>query len=108
MTSKEELLNYAIEMRKRGDTYRAMIAYLENNCDDEETVKEIVRTVDKMEKENQIKVQVEKKNKPSFMNITLGVLFLLLGIILMFFLWGKGWVSTVPFILITSTIPYFL
>lgn len=100
MKTKEELLEYAIKMRSRDDSYRSMINYLNNNCDDEEVVREIVRTVDQMEKEKKIKTEAIKLKEPLNLNLIMGGLLIVIGIGLIRILWDKGYISTLPFILI--------
>ena len=96
----EELVKYAIEMRKRGDSYIAVRNYLVKNCSDEETIDKVVTEVDNYKKNHLVKEADKKPLAFLNINILLGVVFLVGGIILMFFLWNKGLISTVPFILI--------
>ncbi len=99
--TKEELLQYALKMRERGDTYRSVINYLNRNTDDEGLKKEIIQEVDRLEKENPGKNQLKPgSDSPSKFSIIMGVLFLGFGAILIPFLWNKGFISTIPFILI--------
>jgi hypothetical protein len=99
-STHEELVKYAIEMRRRGDSYVAVRNYLVKNCSDEETIGRVITEVDNYEKNHMAK-EVDKKPFAFLnINILLGAIFLVAGIILMFFLWDKGLISTVPFILI--------
>ena len=101
MKTNEELFAYCVQMRERGDTYRSMANYLNNNCEDEETIKSIVTAVNKLEKENRINSPKINKEKTPTLSLLLGTLFLVSGIVLMFFFWGMGVIFTVPFILIS-------
>ena len=100
--SKEELLKYALQMRIQGDRYRSILDFLNRNCEDEETVKEVIRTIDKLEKEKKITIQPPQKEKTriSPINLLFGGLFLTFGLILTISLWNQGFISNVPFILI--------
>ena len=97
--TKEELLDYAIKMRVRGDTYRSLLNYLQTNYSDKSIVSEIIAHVDQLEKAKSILPDSQNKTNISGMNIFLGCLCLFSGIVLIFFLWEKGWISTIPFFL---------
>jgi len=97
--SKEELLKYSIEMRLRGDTYRDMLAYLQRWTNDDKIIKEIIATVDKLEKEQKISTP-KYENSASIVSIVLGLTFIIGGIALIFVLWNKGFVASLPIILI--------
>ncbi len=99
MKTKEENLAYAIKMVQRGDTYVSIHNYLKNNCESKEEISTIVKIIDKLEKEEKIKPAVEKVSSGPNYNIIMGGVFLTCGIFSFFFLWNKGWISTVPFIL---------
>jgi hypothetical protein len=98
--TQEEVVKYAIEMRTRGDSYVAIRNYLVKNCADEDAINKALTEVDNYEKNHMAKVVDKKPFAFLNINIMLGVIFLVAGIILMFFLWDKGLISTVPFILI--------
>jgi hypothetical protein len=100
MKTKEELLAYAIKMKKRGDTFVDIRNYLNRNCDKEDLINGIIKTVDKLENENQIKIADDRKSDKSVLNLIIGGILILGGIVMVFFLWGQGFVSTIPFILI--------
>ncbi len=87
-------------MRSRGDTYRSMLGYLQSQTNDKEMISRIISEVDKLEKQKTINPEKPDLSKFSTTNVMMGLILLCGGIILLFFLWGKGWVSTVPFILI--------
>lgn len=99
MKTKEELLAYAIKMFERGDTYRTIFNYLHNNCEDEKTIEEIVAEIQKLEKEQKIVQEKESKGWID-VNVIGSVLVIFFGAILIHFLWGKGYVSTLPFAVI--------
>ena len=56
MKSKSELLAYSIKIIERGDGYRSLINFLNNNGEDEKLIEEIVSDVGALEKEGKIKV----------------------------------------------------
>ncbi|MDR1171845.1 MAG: hypothetical protein LBL24_05255 [Bacteroidales bacterium] len=96
--TKEELLRYAVKMRQRGDTYYDIKQYLERNASDEETVNAIITIINELEK-NAKPVQQKRKDIP-VLNIVLGSGFLILGFVLIFVLWNRGFVSMLPLLLI--------
>lgn len=96
--TKEELLAYAISMKERGDNYRTIIDYLSKNTD-ESTTRGIVKIIDQLEKDNKIQQAQPKESWLPSLNILFGWLFLISGIVLLFFLWGKGVIATLPFVL---------
>ncbi len=98
--TKEEMLNYAVNMRLRGDNYRAILNYLERHTSDQNLINEIINSVDLLEKNNEIKPLIEKKNKLSFINVVLSSVLILLGLYLVFSLWGEGYIATLPFLII--------
>ena len=95
--TKEELLQYAAKMRQRGDTYVEIIRYLERNTSDEQTIKDVINVISELEK--LVKPVEKKKNRP-ILNIILGFGFLIFGFFLIFVLWGRGFVATLPFVMI--------
>ncbi|MCD4791644.1 MAG: hypothetical protein K8R54_00295 [Bacteroidales bacterium] len=105
--SKDEMLKYAVQMRERGDTYRDMLAYIKRYTNDEAIIKEIISEVDSLEKRKRINTPERGSNSGSMISIIFGSIFLVSGVILIFFLWGKGFVSTIPFILIAIGIAAF-
>ncbi|MDR3226843.1 MAG: hypothetical protein LBT56_04135 [Prevotellaceae bacterium] len=99
--TKEELLEYAIKMFQRGETYRAILSYIKSNTSDEEVIKQIITNIDSLEKENKIKRTTVKESN-SFFNIFMGFFLIVLGITLIYFLWGEGFIAVFPFLLIIA------
>jgi len=97
--SKQELLDYSIQMRLRGDTYRDMLAYLKKYTNDEAVIKEIISKVDSLEKTKRIK-SPERRTSVSSLSIVLGSIFIVTGIFLIIFLWERGFVASLPILLI--------
>ena len=95
--TKEELLQYAAKMRQRGDTYFEIKKYLERNASDEQTINDVIAIINELEK---VAKPVQKKKNVPILNIVLGSCFLISGFILLFVLWGQGFVATLPFIMI--------
>lgn len=98
--SKEELLIHAVKMRERGETYRAVSIFLKNNTDDENDIGDIVRGISELEKNKKIEIPPKDVNESYALGSILGILFLLSGLVLLVLLWGKGVISTIPFILL--------
>lgn len=97
--TKEELVAYAIKMRQRGDRYRSILFYLESNCQDPVLVQEIIGIVDELETKKKIDVDHTQGIKPSNYKL-MGYIFIGAGIFLFVFLWNRGWISTLPVLLI--------
>ncbi len=102
--SKEELLAYALKMRERGDRYRSILAYLERECNDQQTIDHVISIVDNMESKKTLKVDKSMGVKPDYTSLIFGSLFIGSGLFLVVFLWEKGWISIIPFILISMGI----
>ena len=100
MNTKEELQNYAIKMINRGDTYSSIHNYLKRNCDNEVWIKEIISEIDKLEKEGKVGVKKATKTNSFGLGKIFGIIFMAAGLFLVSFTWGKGVISTVPFIVI--------
>lgn len=98
--TKEELMEYAVKMRVRGDTYRSILNYLQMNSSDENLINEIISRIDQLEKKKIISITPENTTEQPTLNLFIGSFLSFLGIGLIFFLWGKGYLSTVPFLII--------
>ena len=98
--TKEEMMEYAIKMRVRGDDYRSILNYLQLYSSDKNLIDEIISEIDQLEKNKIITSTLENTTEPQTVNLLLGSLFSLSGIVLIFFLWGKGFISTIPFLII--------
>ena len=105
--TKEEMLNYAVNMRLRGDNYVAILNYLERHTTDKKLINDIINSVDLLEKNNEIKPLVENKNKLSIINVVLSSVLILFGVSLIFVLWGKGVIAVLPFLIIAVGITTF-
>lgn len=102
MKSKDELLAYSKQIIERGDGYRAVLNYLKTNCDDEDMIKEIISEVQASESKEPEAPQTKKKL--SFYKLIFGGAFVLSGIFLLTILWSRGYIATLPFLLIGSGI----
>lgn len=87
-----------IWMRDHGETIRSISSFLEANCNDPEIIKSVIELLDAYDREKNS--QTVRWIKLLTLSNVLGLLFLSSGLFLVFYLWGMGWVSTVPFILI--------
>ena len=97
--TKEELRQYAIKMRERGDTLYEIRNYLVRNTSDVQIVQEIIESVGEWEesvKENTI----QKKKKIPVINLLLGTFLIISGIVLVIVLWKQGFIAILPIILI--------
>jgi uncharacterized membrane protein len=97
--SKQELLQYAIKMRQRGDTYYYIKQYLERNASDPQTVNDVIALLSELEKVAK-PLQKKTSRRVPTLNIVLGIGFVVGGIVLFFMLWEKGFVAVLPFLLV--------
>ena len=95
--SKKELLEESLKIYQRGDGFRSIRNYLERNTTDENLIKEIIQIVSN--NKDKIEVSEGRANKVPVRNYIFGSLFLLFGLILLTFLWEKGFIATLPIIL---------
>ncbi len=90
---------YALRMRKRGDTYSEMNKFLKAQWANEEQVNDAIKKVKELEKQKLLVIEPGKKTY-STTNLVMGGIVVLLGIFLTTVLWGKGWVSTLSLTMI--------
>ncbi|MFK7906251.1 MAG: hypothetical protein AB8B69_14060 [Chitinophagales bacterium] len=57
MKTKQELLDFAIEKRKKGSTYRAIRNLLSIECKEECLLQEIIEEVEDLERKRELKVK---------------------------------------------------
>ena len=102
MKTKQQLLDHCIKMRESGRSYRSLLSYLEANCNDETILQDTITAVRELENNGYLNFAsvVEETNKVPPLNLVMGVVFLVMGFGLMFFLWGEGIFSTMFIILI--------
>jgi hypothetical protein len=98
--TNQELVDYVIKMRMRGDNYRSIMAYLQRHCENEETVNDIIQLVDQLEKTKKIKPGRADGSKPSFYNMIFGILFIVSGVLLTLFLWQIGFIWGISLLMI--------
>ncbi len=87
-------------MRERGDGYRSILSYLENQTTDAELRKAVIRELDELEKNAQLQLTKESSPKIFSMGVVIGVVLLGLGSALMVHLWNQGWISTLPLVIV--------
>ena len=98
--SKEQLLEYAIKMRERGDRYTSIINYLNRSTDDEALKTSIIKELDELERSQNLNLPAEPKLTYFTINRIVGLIIMIAGGILMSYLWDLGFISTIPFIII--------
>ena len=98
-TNLEELKAQALRHRQSGDSYMSIGKYLESAKASPDQIKEIISQIDYLEK-NEIIKPGDFKKKTSFGSGFIGSALIALGLILGYSLWGMGWISTIPLILI--------
>ncbi len=105
--SKEELLAQAIRQRQSGDSYMSIGRYLQSTGADETTVSAIVSHVDLLEKNKELQPTNQSSGKVSFRSGVMGSLFIFLGMVLLWSLWGNGWFSTISLVFIVAGLSAF-
>jgi len=95
----EELKEQAIRQRASGDSYIAIGRYLESAGASKEEISEVIKHVDFMEKEKLLTPTSYRKGI-SFQSGFIGSVLIFLGLILTWMLWGYGWISASPIIMI--------
>lgn len=100
MKTKNELLEYVIQMREKGRSYGAVLNYLKLNCEKENHIQEIISDLNKLDRDGKINVKIEK-DKEAFFNVNtiMGLLLILGGLVFYLFLETQGWISFLPFAL---------
>ena len=103
---KKEVLDYAIEMRERGDRFLTIRNYVDSKIEDKEVVKQIMEVLNRMDMEWKIKTpeQVKLKSGPSTANIVAGAIMIIVGVVLTFILWEAGFVAGLSLIMIVGGI----
>jgi hypothetical protein len=76
--NQQELLNYCLEMQRRGDRYQTIAAFLKRQDADELTTKVIFRELDKIDRTN--KLTASNKLPISWSRLIAGFLLSCLGI----------------------------
>lgn len=100
--SPEDLLKYTIQMRQRGDSYRAILSYLNRHCDDKEIREKVLEGLDKLEDQGHIKPEDPKPKSSKLFYTILGYVLIAAGGAFAVLLWNQGWVSTLPFLIIIA------
>lgn len=98
--TKEELAEYAVMMKKRGDSYVDISRYLKNQLVDEEGEKEILAYLSKLEQLGELKPDDTQQKTTSTTGLIFGILFIIAGIGLAIFLLNKGFIASLSLILI--------
>ncbi|MEO0405692.1 MAG: hypothetical protein AAF193_12545 [Bacteroidota bacterium] len=99
-------LERVLEMRKRGERYPSIIQNLRASLE-EKDVKRVIREMDRMETEGELK-RGEPLKRVNNLSIFLGSICILAGIGLLFFTWNKGFLFALPFVLIGVGVLAFL
>lgn len=94
----EEIEDYAIRMRKRGDTYSEINSFLKKNWHNESQIDSLVKRVKAMEKRKEL-IVVKAAKEYSMRNLIIGGIVFLLGFFLFLVLRRNGFVATVTLIM---------
>jgi len=99
LDSLEKIEAYAVRMRKRGDSYGEIKKFLSSQWPNKQEVQRAIDKVKKLEKQKLLVIEPGKKTY-SIRNIVIGGIVACLGVFLATSLWDRGWISTVPMIMI--------
>lgn len=94
--TRNELLEIAIKMREGGDSYRSISQFMAANEVPQETQSGIIRSLDKMEKADDLKLPEKKKKLNT--KVLLNTLFLFIGGIIIYVMYSRG-VGAIPLII---------
>lgn len=99
--SYEELLDYSKKIIERGDGWKSLSAYLDQNCENLEWKKEIRQKVRDYENSLKVKGHIRQKEKKTSYDYVLGIGGIIFGLILLYiclFAFNAGIiVATIPF-----------
>ena len=97
----EQIRRQAIEQRIHKDSYRTIGQHLDNTEISLEERQNIITEIKDLENSKMLKKQLPKGNMYlKFQSGFFGALVISLGLFMTYFLWGRGWISTAPFLLI--------
>ena len=99
LDSLEKIEAYAVRMRKRGDSHGEIKKFLSSQWPNKQEVQRAIDKVKKLEKQKLLVIEPGKKTY-SIRNIVIGGIVACLGVFLATSLWDRGWISTVPMIMI--------
>ncbi len=99
----EELKNQAVRHRQSGNSYISIGRYLESAKASPDQIKAVIDHIDHLEINKVIKPD-DLKHGTSFGSGFIGTALIALGIIMGYSLWGMGWISTIPLLLISAGI----
>ena len=97
--NNQELLDYAIKMRERGDTYRRIDSHVNSNVVDEAEASRILKKVVEMEENGTLIVEDPNASTGVNTEVIIGGVIAGLGVALFFALKGRGFISTLPIVL---------
>lgn len=100
--TKEELFTDCAEMKKKGFTTSTILNHLTKHCEDADTRKAILIAL------NDVEVLPEKKSQSIddgsrgefLLNVVMGIVLAIAGIILVIVLWNSGFVASLPIAMI--------
>ncbi|MEN0047913.1 MAG: hypothetical protein AAF806_12705 [Bacteroidota bacterium] len=101
--SEEELLASAKRLLANGHRFAYILKYLRERTPDDDLITKILNTIKADDAANEARAKQLKKqsgSKISYINVGMGILFIVLGIIVHFMLRSRGFIGTLPIILI--------
>lgn len=101
MKSLEQHITKCISILERGDNFIAVHNYLNYQKVSAEDQKKIIAAVQEIQANGHIEIKEPRELRPNHEeDRILGVALILLGLFLIYFLWGKGFVATLPILLV--------
>ncbi len=93
-----DLTIQACSMREQGESYVSIGEYLISTGASTDLISRIIGNLDSMEKDKL--VQKPKRNKSSTTSKLMGIILIIGGVVLAYYIWGKGWISGVSVLLV--------
>ena len=104
MKTTDELTAYGKKILERGDDYRAVMNYLKRNSEDEDQIRLVIKRLNDMEKAGLIKQPEDPSDKVSVLDKIVGLIFITGGFLLVALLWQRGFIATLPLVLVAAGI----
>lgn len=98
--SKEQLLAYSYKILSRGDQWKDVIRYLDRQDTPQEMRQAIIDELRELESHQLIPPEQDHPPQGLDLQLLLSLVFIGGGLILFAFLWGQGFLSAIPFIII--------
>ena len=97
----QELLDYAVKMRKRGESIKNITVFLSKYTNDEDEKKEIYAQIEVLEKSNQLEIKPELNHRKVFTYSRLTVyIIILIAYFIFYLIWTKNSIAILPLVVL--------